>query len=157
MVSAAFQIHQHSSRCQNYFAARRSRRTTWSSKIPGWGDAAGMLFKVWILCRRNTWGYGTQTILLRSLIVRLCNLLGFVFGSTKSILKTFKTSEKGGMNILEDKVSIKIDKGAVHHLRLNADERQIIVAIEGGHVLIYDAKDVFQQVFLFKLHFDDII
>ncbi|KAI9495562.1 hypothetical protein BDB00DRAFT_813821 [Zychaea mexicana] len=72
-------------------------------------------------------------------------LEGFAFGSTKALRDTIKALEKGSTGPLNDKVLVPIAEGPVHQLRISADQSQIIVAVAGGWILTYNAKDIFNQ------------
>jgi hypothetical protein len=72
--------------------------------------------------------------------------LGFTFCSTKALRTTIYAANKGAtVAFPQDKVSIAVSK-PIRQLRFTATEEQIIVAVEGGEVFIYNVNDLESQV-----------
>ncbi|KAG0173274.1 hypothetical protein DFQ28_011185 [Apophysomyces sp. BC1034] len=70
------------------------------------------------------------------------SVTGFVFGSLKTLRSTFYSAGKGECLPLPDKTTVPIEQGPVCQLRLSADELQVIVAVAGGLLLIFDVQDI---------------
>ncbi|KAG2230634.1 hypothetical protein INT48_005902 [Thamnidium elegans] len=67
---------------------------------------------------------------------------GFILDSTKLLRKTFYSAKKSATVALEEgKISVPL-KSAVHQIRFSAEETQLLVATEGGKLLVYNVDDI---------------
>lgn len=71
---------------------------------------------------------------------------GFVFGVTKTLRTTFYSANKGETKQLpEDKVSVTLTT-AIRQIRFSGDEKQILIAFEGGSLSVYNTEDILNKV-----------
>lgn len=71
---------------------------------------------------------------------------GFIFGVTKSLRTTFYSANKGETKKLTDnKVSVPLTT-AIRQIRFSGDEKQILIAFEGGSLSVYNTEDILNQV-----------
>lgn len=77
--------------------------------------------------------------------------IGFVFGLTKTLRTTFYSANKGEIKQLgdNDKVSVPLST-AIRQIRFSADEKQILIAFDGGSLSVYNTDDILNQVGSFK-------
>ncbi|KAI9314647.1 hypothetical protein BX666DRAFT_2029509 [Dichotomocladium elegans] len=69
---------------------------------------------------------------------------GFVHGSTEVLRNATRDLEKGAIGKVHDKIEVLVSS-PVQHLRLTADETQIVVDAGIGEILIYGVKDIVEQ------------
>ncbi|KAG1077170.1 hypothetical protein G6F42_025029 [Rhizopus arrhizus] len=71
---------------------------------------------------------------------------GFVFGLTKTLRTTFYSANKGEIKQLgdNDKVSVPLST-AIRQIRFSADEKQILIAFDGGSLSVYNTDDILNQ------------
>lgn len=73
-------------------------------------------------------------------------LPGFILDSTKLLRKTFYSAQKKTTVALEEgKISVSL-KSAVRQIRFSAEETQLLVATEGGKLLVYTVDDINNNV-----------
>lgn len=77
--------------------------------------------------------------------------LGFTFGTTKALRNAFFNADKGATVKLEqeNKISVNVPK-PIRQVRFSADETQLLVATQGGIVLVYNVNDITTNVRYFE-------
>lgn len=77
-------------------------------------------------------------------------LLGFTFGTTKSLRKAFYNAQKGETVELEqEKISVSVDR-PIRQIRFSADESQLLIATERGSIMNYSVSDINTNVRQYK-------
>jgi hypothetical protein len=79
---------------------------------------------------------------------KLLNLYfkGFVCGQTEQLYDSIYAAEKGETVLLENYFLIPVKEGGVKFLNLSQDERQLIVGVTKGLLLIYHVSDIVKKV-----------
>lgn len=68
--------------------------------------------------------------------------IGFTLSSTKALRETFFKASKGSNVPLEgDKIAVSLSK-AIRQIRFSAEEDRLLIATEGGELLIYKVEDI---------------
>ncbi|KAI8991887.1 hypothetical protein BDF20DRAFT_846974 [Mycotypha africana] len=66
---------------------------------------------------------------------------GFILASTRDLRKTFYSASKGAIVPFDNKITVPIGE-PIYQVRFTAEETQIIVAVSGGGLLLYNIAEI---------------